>query len=239
MTEYTKEDPKTIEAMFDKIAPQYDKANSLMSMNLHKKWNAKLTQTALEKETKSYLDLCTGTGEIAFNLMKDNHRDCEAFLLDFSDNMLQCAKSKAATLGFTRHRIHYLHADAQTIPLPSESIDTVTIAYGIRNVQNTEKCVKEVYRVLRKGGLFAILELTQPKNHLMKLGHKFYMKALLPVVGKFIAYDKQAYCYLRNSIQEFLIPEELEKILKNNGFLETKIDPINCGIATILTGRKR
>lgn len=239
MTEYTKNNPKTIESLFNKIAPQYDRANSLMSLNLHKKWNTALSKIILSNgEPDQYLDLCSGTGEIAFTTLKRIQSECEAFLLDFSDKMLSCAKEKSNRMVSHNHRIHYLHADAQEIPLPSESIDAVTIAYGIRNVKDPARCIQEVHRVLRKGGTFAILELTQPKNPLMKIGHKIYMKMFLPVVGKFIASDKEAYQYLCNSIQSFLLPQDLEEILIDKGFQESKIKPMNGGIATIITGKK-
>lgn len=239
MTEYTKDNPDTIESLFSKIAPQYDRANSLMSLNLHKKWNKTLSREILSHgEPGHYLDLCSGTGEIAFTTLRSIKEPCEAFLLDFSDKMLGCAKQKSDKKELRKHRIHYLHADAQEIPLPSSSIDAVTIAYGIRNVHDPVRCIQEVYRVLKSGGTFAVLELTQPDNPVMKLGHKLYMKTFLPVVGKFVASDKQAYQYLCHSIQEFLKPKDLERILLENGFEETAIKPLSGGIATIITGKK-
>lgn len=239
MTKYNKQNPDTIESMFDKIAGQYDVANGLMSLNMHKYWNSQLSKSILNVEDpKSYLDLCAGTGEIAFDLLKKMSFGCEAFLLDFSNEMLSCAKNKADKLPFSQHRIHYIHADAQQIPLPTDSIDAVTLAYGIRNVKNPQKCIGEVRRVLRKGGVFAILELTQPKNGLMKVGHKFYMKTFLPLIGKFIASEPEAYQYLCNSIQEFMLPEELESLLKQAGFQQTSIKSLSCGIATIVQGQK-
>lgn len=239
MNPYTKKDPKTIENMFDNIAPQYDFANSLMSLNLHKGWNEKLAKTVLaDGSPKRYLDICCGTGEIAFNLLKHVDYECEAFLLDFSEKMLDCAKAKAGTLPQKQHQMHYLRADAQQIPLPSDSIDAATIAYGIRNVQNPEKCIREVYRVLRKGASFAILELTQPNNQVLKFGHKLYMKAFLPMIGKYVTADRDAYQYLCGSIQEFLKPSDLENLLKKIGYQNTRIQPLTLGVATIIKGQK-
>lgn len=241
MSEYQKDCPKTIESMFDNIAIQYDRVNSLMSMNMHKRWNAALIKSVSEKVSlKSYLDLCSGTGEIGFGLMKQLQLPCEAFLLDFSENMLSVARRKSDAINLAKgSRIHFLKADAQEIPLPSESIDGVTIAYGIRNVKDPKKCIQEVCRVLRKGGAFSILELTRPKNPLLKSGHRMYMRTLLPVIGKFAASDSQAYRYLCQSVQDFPQPEVLENHLKEAGFEQTRVSPLTLGIATLISGYKR
>lgn len=234
MKQYDKQQPDTIASMFDHIAAQYDLANSLISMNLHKYWNRKLIQRVLrESPPLRYLDLCSGTGEIAFGLLSHLPAPCEAYLLDFSANMLSCAKEKALKPAFERHAIHYLHADAQQIPLPDSSVDAVTIAYGIRNVKHPTQCLAEIFRVLRRGGQCAILELTQPSHRALRWGHAIYMKTFLPLIGKWVASDPQAYSYLCNSIQHFLSPEELERLLKEAGFRGTEIQRLSGGIATI------
>lgn len=239
MTDYSKEDPQTIKCLFNKIAPQYDRANALMSFNLHKKWNRTLSQMILSKgDPSKYLDLCSGTGEIAFTTLKDMKLPSEAFLLDFSDKMLDCAKNKELTIDPNKHRIHYLHADAQAIPLPENSIDAITIAYGIRNVQNPARCIEEAHRVLKNGGIFAILELTRPTHSIMKMGHKIYTKFLLPIIGRYVASDAQAYNYLQRSIQSFIQPMVLENLLKHAGFKQTLVRPLSGGIATIISGHK-
>lgn len=221
MTDYVKEDPESIQKMFDSIAHQYDRANALMSLNLHKRWNRKLIKTVTETGFPDhYLDLCCGTGEISLDLLQQCKERCEAFLLDFSQEMLECAKNKSEESKFSHHRMHFVNADAQKIPLPSESIDTVTVAYGIRNVHEPMQCAREVHRVLRSGGKFGILELTKPTNSLMKVGHKLYLKALLPLIGNYVTSNKEAYQYLSRSIQSFIAPDELENILQNAGFTE-------------------
>lgn len=239
MTKYSKEKPQTIESLFDKIAPQYDLANSLMSFNLHKKWNNALASFVLAaKEPSDYLDLCSGTGDIAFNTLKRVKKKCEAFLLDFSERMLEIAKLKEMELQFPDHSLHYLKADAQMIPLPSNSMDAITMAYGIRNIQNPSLSIQEAHRVLRSEGTFALLELTRPTNFFMKLGHKLYTKSLLPLIGKYTTSDKEAYNYLQTSIQSFIHPKDLEKLFQDAGFQNTAIHSLNGGIATIITGRK-
>ncbi|MFQ5729589.1 MAG: bifunctional demethylmenaquinone methyltransferase/2-methoxy-6-polyprenyl-1,4-benzoquinol methylase UbiE [Waddliaceae bacterium] len=239
MADYNPKDPHSIKKMFGSIANQYDRANKFMSLNMHKRWNRKLVGSVVrDSYPKKYLDLCCGTGDIAYSLLHQIPHPCEAFLLDFCPEMLTCAKNKTELYDFGDHRIHFINDDAQKIPLPSESIDCVTIAYGIRNVQDPLQCVKEVFRVLRTGGCFGILELTRPDNPLVNLGHKIYLKTMLPIVGKWFTTNQEAYHYLRQSIQTFIPATNLESILIDAGFRKVSRRPLSGGIATILIGKK-
>ncbi|ADI38392.1 bifunctional demethylmenaquinone methyltransferase/2-methoxy-6-polyprenyl-1,4-benzoquinol methylase UbiE [Waddlia chondrophila] len=234
---YQKNQPESIQKMFGSIAEQYDKTNALLSFNLHRYWNRKLIQTVqnAHPQVDQYLDLCCGTGEIAYAFLKKSRNRIEAFLLDFCEEMLKCARSKQQN---SRDRIHFIQGDAQEIPLPSKSVDAVTIAYGIRNVKDPQKCVNDVFRVLRPGGVFAILELTQPTSPLMSFGHRMYLRAVLPIIGKLTASNKEAYEYLSNSIQAFIPPEDLQKLLIETGFEKTRKLSLTGGIATIVSGIK-
>lgn len=236
---YQKQQPETIQKMFGSIAKQYDRTNAIQSFYLHLYWNAELVKSVSQNsQCRRYLDLCCGTGEIAYTFLKRSKHPTEAFLLDFCQEMLDLAKSKKNSKNVSSHQIQFIQGDAQAIPLPSESIDTVTIAYGIRNVQDPQKCISDVYRVLRPGGKFAILELTQPSHPVLKLGHKIYLRTLLPIIGKFTAANQQAYEYLSNSILEFIPSETLEGMLEHAGFTETKRRHLTGGIATIVSGSK-
>ncbi len=233
MSTYQKEKPKTIKAMFNDIAQQYDINNRLISFNMCKRWNRQLAQQVTKscKEAYVLLDLCAGTGEVAFQCLKQAPNPGRAYLLDFSPEMLKLAKKKAAILPLQEHQIEYLEADAQKIPLRAHSIDCATIAYGIRNVKDPAKCFQEVFRVLKPGGNFAILELTRPKNRFLKFGHQLYMRIVMPLFGK-------AYQYLCNSVDTFISPKEMEALLKTNGFNKIKSTPLAGGIATIITAHK-
>lgn len=238
--QYTKEKPETIQAMFGSIAKSYDRTNGVLSMQLHKRWNAELIKRVMEpSHPKAILDLCCGTGEIAFTYLRKTSKPCRAYLLDFCKEMLDCARMKAKKLALdSHHNISYLHADAQIIPLADNSVDCVTIAYGIRNVKDPANCMREVLRVLRPGGTFGILELTQPTNPLLRFGHTLYLRTLLPILGWLFSSNKGAYNYLRRSIQAFIKPIKLEKTLLQTGFRHTAIIPLWGGIATILIAKK-
>lgn len=238
MDKYQKERPETIRAMFDTIAKQYDRANSILSFNLHKSWNSRLTSSVLQNNSCTLLDLCSGTGEIAFNYLKKTEHPCRIYLMDFSPEMLECAKKKAKKLKLESHTLSYLVGDVQQIPLLEGEIDCATIAYGIRNVQNPKKCFEEVLRVLKPGGHFAILELTQPENPLLKFGHQIYLKGVLPLLGKWFTSDGDAYRYLCNSIQQFIKPKELKTLLTEVGFHDVKSIPLLGGVATLFKAKK-
>ncbi len=236
---YNKQDPETIQTLFGNIASQYDRTNSVLSFKLHKYWNNELVKAISEEESpRTLLDLCCGTGEIALTYLKKTPVRCQAYLLDFCEEMLQCAKAKAEDQLLHHHTLTYLRADAQNIPLAKESVKACTIAYGIRNVKEPKKCIEEVFRVLEPGGRFAILELTQPKNNLLRFGHSCYLRFVLPQIGRLLTRNKEAYQYLCQSIQNFVDPQVLEEQLKEAGFVETYRKPLNGGIATIIFGRK-
>lgn len=237
---YRKNQPETIRALFDSIAKSYDRTNTILSFGMHKGWNRALVTGALATvKPKAFLDLCSGTGEIAFTYLKEKDpvEPCQAYLLDFSGEMLQVAKEKAKQLPNTC-KLSYIQADAQAIPLLNDTVDSVTIAYGIRNVKDPKKCMEEVYRVLRPGGIFGILELTQPENRILRFGHTLYLRTAVPIVGSCLASNQAAYKYLCSSIQNFAQPKGLKKFLREVGFEEVTINPLTGGIATILFAKK-
>jgi len=237
---YSKQDPKTICSLFDSIADNYDKTNGILSLQLHKKWNSSLIQSVLvPNQPKIFLDLCCGTGAIAYEyLQMPQTRPTVTYMLDFSPNMLKLGQARLNAKELSKHDIHFIQADAELIPLMNESIDCVTVAYGIRNIKNPANCIREVYRVLRPGGVFGILELTEPKNRVLRLGHSFYLRTVLPILGKLCTSNKEAYSYLCTSIPDFIPPEKLRSLLEETGFQKVTVQPLFGGIATILKGTK-
>ena len=236
---YNKNDPATIQSMFNSIAKRYDFTNSVLSLQMHKSWNrALVAAVGGTSKADSLLDLCCGTGDIALAYLQVAKAPCKVFLIDFSTDMLACAKEKSKQLGASGHRLEFIEADVQELPLPDAIADCATIAYGIRNVKDPIKCFHEVFRTLKPGGRFGILELTQPTNPVMRLGHSLYLRTILPLLGKWLTANQAAYDYLRASIHTFITPAHLEKLLKEAGFINTYRKPLAGGIATILFGQK-
>jgi demethylmenaquinone methyltransferase/2-methoxy-6-polyprenyl-1,4-benzoquinol methylase len=151
--------------------------------------------------------------------------------------MLECAKEKGNKVDLM-HTLQYIQADVQRLPFLNQSIDCATMAYGIRNVHHPLKCLQEVFRVLKPGGCFGLLELTRPRNRLLKMGHQLYLKIFLPLLGKFLTANEDAYHYLQQSIHTFIPPGELEDLIKIAGFTKTGRYSLAGGVATIITGYK-
>ncbi|MCE2982078.1 MAG: bifunctional demethylmenaquinone methyltransferase/2-methoxy-6-polyprenyl-1,4-benzoquinol methylase UbiE [Parachlamydia sp.] len=236
---YSKSHPETIQSMFDSIAHNYDRTNAVLSFYLHRLWNKKLIKCLqLPPGSHTFVDLCAGTGDIAFGYLKQCSSPCNAILVDFSSEMLNFARQKEAALKTHSHQIEYVQADVQSLPFDPQSVDCASMAYGIRNVKNPPQCFQEVYRVLKPGGCFGILELTRPHNRILKMGHRLYLRLFLPVLGKWLTSNKNAYGYLQQSIHHFIPPEELENQLAASGFSELRRIPLAGGIATLFIGRK-
>jgi demethylmenaquinone methyltransferase/2-methoxy-6-polyprenyl-1,4-benzoquinol methylase len=243
MVSYNKEEPETIQAMFNSIAKSYDRTNGLMSFQLHRYWNKELVNATLHNWEKiapcRFVDLCCGTGDIAKVWLKHARTPQNCFLIDFCGEMLACAKSKISDCGLDAgHVITYLQSDVQMLPLPSESIDCMTMAYGIRNVKNPDASFNEAYRTLDKGGRLGILELTEPNGWLLKRLHHLYLKTALPLIGKLTTSNKPAYEYLSKSIGAFTKPQELAVQLHQCGFSNVEIVPLTGGIATLIIATK-
>lgn len=235
MRPYDKNDPCSIQKMFGTIAKRYDRTNAILSLQMHRYWNRQLIkETLTNKPPCTYLDLCCGTGEISLKYLQATPVPCEAYLLDFCPEMLFYAQERAEKNHSYPHKITYLQADAQEIPLPNESMDSITMAYGIRNIPNPKKCFHEIHRILKSRGRFGLLELTEPQNGFLKAGHSLYLKSVLPIIGKLVTSNREAYQYLCNSIKNFVKPHELEKMLIDVGFKTATVKPLMGGIATLI-----
>ncbi len=237
MTSYNKHNPESIQSLFNTIAEDYDRTNTALSFSLDRSWNRELVKKVLiPDKSHQFLDLCSGTGNVAFEYLKRSKSPCQAYLIDFSSEMLACAKRKIESHPLDKHHIKFIQADVQRLPITEESIDCATLAYGIRNVDQPLDCIKEVFRVLKPGGQFAILELTRPNNSLLRIGHQLYLKTLLPVIGKWLTSNEEAYQYLQNSIRTFIPPEQLCQMLTITGFSSVRSQSLMGGIATIISG---
>lgn len=231
-------DPQKIRNMFSKIADKYDFTNGVLSFQMHKWWNQKLVNAIAKTEVNTLLDLCAGTGEIAFRWLNQQKEKKTAILLDFCPEMLAIAQQKAEPYINKGHTVRFLQADAAEIPLPAQSIEAVSVAYGIRNVANLKGCFNEVFRVLKPKGVFFILELTEPRNRVLRSLHRFYLNRALPRLGGFVTNEKDIYQYLSTSIQEFIEPVNIQEMLYESGFVEVKIHRFLGGIATLLIASK-
>lgn len=225
-----------IQKMFDQISDKYDFLNAFLSFGVHKYWRKEMLQLAKKLTPNIVLDIATGTGDLAILLSK-KIPNLKIWGLDLSKNMLQLAKKKAAKL-VLENKLQFLQGDCEKIPFEAKKFDLITIAFGIRNFENIEDSLREIYRVLKSKGTLIILEFSQPKSPLIRFIYKIYSKYILSNLGKWISKDKSAYNYLYKSAEVFPYGEKMEEILKKAQFLNPKTYPLSFGIVSIYIAKK-
>ncbi len=221
--------------MFDKISGNYDGLNRVISFGIDIKWRKKVVALVSEKKPKNILDIATGTGDLAINLVETGA--IEIIGLDISEGMLDVGRKKITTKNLDK-KIQMVQADSEALPFENDSFDAITVAFGVRNFENLEKGLSEIYRVLKPSGIFVILETSVPTKFPYKQGYKFYSTTLLPVIGKLFSKDKAAYSYLSESASVFPYGAKFNNILSKTGFIDIEDKPQTFGVATIYTASK-
>ena len=239
MKPYNEEQSKKeqVEEMFDNIAPTYDRLNHIMSLNIDKIWRRRVMRIVRRHKARKIMDVATGTGDLAIAMAKRVDRT-QILGIDLSEEMLAVARKKIQKQGL-EERIMLEKGDAENLAMvSSESLDAATVAFGVRNFENIERGLSEIYRTLRVGGLLVVLEFSMPKNRLIRWVYSQYAHRLLPRIGGIISKDKRAYTYLPDSVEEFPAPERFAEILKGVGFKSVKLRSQSCGIAYIYIATK-
>ncbi|MBA3648199.1 MAG: bifunctional demethylmenaquinone methyltransferase/2-methoxy-6-polyprenyl-1,4-benzoquinol methylase UbiE [Chitinophagales bacterium] len=226
---------KQVEMMFDRIAFRYDLMNRLLSFNIDVLWRKKMVLQIKKINPSKILDVATGTADVAIYLSKINPE--EIIGIDISNEMLDLGRKKIKSHKLERV-ISLLQADCEMLPFADNSFDAVTVAFGVRNFENLNTGLKEIFRVLKAGGLVCILEFSKPKYFPFKQVFKIYFEKVCPTLGKWITKDRSAYEYLYRSVNEFPDGRHFLNILEKNGFTQTKCIPLTLGISSIYTGKK-
>jgi demethylmenaquinone methyltransferase/2-methoxy-6-polyprenyl-1,4-benzoquinol methylase len=228
-----------IRRMFGQVAPRYDLLNHLLSLNIDKYWRWRTTRLVPPIGKAPILDLCTGTGDLALAYDRAAAGKASIIGADFCHEMLVRAREKTLRRGAAQ-RIRYLEADAQQLPLPSDYFQIATVAFGLRNVTNTDIGLAELVRVVQPGGRVAILEFSQPRHWLFGRLYRFYFTHILPRVGQAISRSADnAYRYLPASVQEFPDGDALAERMRAHGLCDVHFHPFTFGIATLYVGTKR
>ena len=227
---------KQVEQMFDTISENYDGLNRVISLGSNVKWRKKVIKMVAETRPKTILDIATGTGDLAIQFAENTSAE-KIVGLDLSEGMLSVARKKVSGKNISE-KIEFVQADSEALPFDDNTFDAITVSFGIRNFENLEKGLSEIYRVLKKGGIFVILETSVPSKFPFKQGYYFYSKNVLPLVGKLFSKDKVAYKYLSESASVFPHGEVLNNILRKIGFNEVKNKPQTFGVATIYNATK-
>ncbi len=223
--------------MFDRIAPRYDALNRILSLRSDVAWRKRLAALLPPGDRLRMLDLATGTGDQIFQLFGAAPNVREAVGLDLSEGMLDVGRKKAKARGL-EHRVQLLVGDAMTIPFPDHSFDLVTMSFGIRNVLDVLRTLKEINRVLKPGGRALILEFSTPQSRCFRRLYFFYLRHVLPKIGGWISGDPGAYRYLNVTIEGFPSGDAFCRIMSEAGFLRVAHYPLSFGIAAIYEGDK-
>ena len=227
-----------IRRMFGHIAPSYDFLNHLLSLNIDRWWRRTTTRLVPPAGSAPILDLCTGTGDLALAYDRAAQGRVPIVGADFCPEMLRLAEVKASRAGASV-RIRFLEADAQHLPFPNDEFQITTVAFGLRNVTDTDQGLAEMVRVTRPGGKVAILEFSQPRGWLFGRLYRCYFRNVLPLIGQVISRSQDnAYRYLPASVLEFPDGEALAERLRRHGLVDVHFHPLTFGIATLYVGTK-
>ena len=225
-----------VEAMFNNIAPSYDKLNHRLSWNIDRGWRRKAIRQLEPFKPQAMLDIATGTGDFAIMAAQMLHPQ-RLVGADISEGMMAVGAEKVKRLGL-QDIISFAKEDCLELSYQDGTFDAVTAAFGIRNFADLDRGLKEMCRVLKQGGHLSIVELTTPVSFPMKQLFKIYSHTVLPVYGRLISKDKSAYSYLTKTIEAFPQGERMMDILKKTGFKDASFQRLTFGICTLYTATK-
>lgn len=235
-----------VRTMFSRIAPRYDFLNRLLSFSQDRHWRwrtARSFSSILRRTDSRALDLCCGTGDLAFafervRLRAIRDKTAHRFPIvgsDFAEPMLERAREKLLEMG---NGVTFVAADALKLPFPDESFDLVASAFGFRNLANYEQGLREMARVLKKGGTAGILEFSMPRRGVMAALYRLYFKQVLPIIGGMISGTSEPYSYLPDSVSKFPSPLELSQLMEKCGLKRVHVTSWNFHSVVLHTARR-
>jgi len=222
--------------MFSQIAGKYDLMNHVLSLNIDKYWRSATVKRTPISGTEPILDLCTGTGDLAFEFRK-RHPNVPIIGADFCNEMLDVARQKQSRRSV--EGINFVEASAMELPFETEQFQAVSVAFGIRNVEDTDQGLSEIVRVCKPDGRVAILEFSKPAVWPLSSIYQFYFRHVLPRVGQMFAKnDRSAYEYLPSSVSQFPSGQDFADRMIAAGLKDIKMFPMTLGVATLYLGVK-
>jgi demethylmenaquinone methyltransferase/2-methoxy-6-polyprenyl-1,4-benzoquinol methylase len=219
--------------MFDRVAGRYDALNSVMTAGLHHRWRQRAAERAALGPGDSALDVCCGTGDLALELAGRVAPGGSVVGCDFSEPMLDLAREKAAERGAAGVRFEW--ADALELPYDGERFDAVSVGFGVRNLADLDRGLREMGRVLKPGGRLVILEITQPTRPPLSTFYSLWFDRLVPLLGSFSG-EPEAYSYLPESVRSFPSPRGLAEKMDRAGFERIRYTVLAGGIIAIHSG---
>lgn len=224
-----------VATMFDNISGKYDFLNHFLSLGIDIAWRKKAIRQLKADNPKTILDIATGTGDFAIEALSLNPD--KVIGVDISAGMLKVGREKLKKKNL-QDKIELLLGDSEGLVFDDNKFDAVIVSFGVRNFENLEKGLADMYRVLKPGGKTVILEFSKPKAFPFKQLYHFYFKWILPKIGNIISKDQAAYTYLPESVQEFPDGQDFLLILEKIGFKDIQCKPQTLGISSIYIGKK-
>lgn len=231
---YTKEASFEI---FNKISKRYDLTNRILSFGLDLYWRWNLSRKISKAPNLRLLDLATGTGDQLFSILSKRSNISDALGMDLSKEMVKIAMDKRLKKELS-HRCRFQIADASNLPLDNASVDAITLSFGIRNMPNPSQVLQEAYRVLETAGSIYILEFSLPNRPWIQSIYLFYLRNILPKIGRLLTRDLNAYLYLNQTIESFPRGKDFEALMEEAHFSNIRHYPLSFGIATLYVGSK-
>lgn len=222
--------------MFDHIAPKYDFLNQVLSFGIHKGWRRRTIKKLRALKPRVIMDVATGTGDLAIEAVRQLSPE-KIVGVDISEGMMKLGREKVKALKLDQV-ISFENGDSENLRFAENTFDAITVGFGVRNFAHLEKGIEGMYRVLKPGGMLAVLEFSKPHKFPMKQMTAFYYRFILPLIGRLFSKDKRAYTYLPESIQAFPEGEKFLAMMKKSGFSDVSWQPLTFGIASIYVGRK-
>jgi demethylmenaquinone methyltransferase / 2-methoxy-6-polyprenyl-1,4-benzoquinol methylase len=229
--------PGRISAMFDAIAPRYDLLNHVLSAGIDRRWRARAIRSLHLTGRERVLDVCTGTADLAIAARTATPGAARVVGVDFAGGMLDIGRDKVTRAGLAGE-VTLVRGDATRIPAADASVDAVTVAFGIRNVEDVPAACREMCRVLRRGGRLAILEFAIPTTPVVRTAYLTYFRHILPAVGRLVSRHSAAYGYLPDSVGTFATPAQLIDTLRSSGFVDVSAVRMTFGIVFLYIARR-
>jgi demethylmenaquinone methyltransferase / 2-methoxy-6-polyprenyl-1,4-benzoquinol methylase len=223
--------------VFEKIYSNYDKMNSVISFQQHKAWRKDTMKRMNVQAGSAALDVCCGTADWTIALAEKVGVKGKVVGLDFSQNMLKIGQQKVS--GMKLNQVSLIHGNAMELPFEDNSFDYVTIGFGLRNVPDYKQVLKEMYRVLKPGGIAVCLETSQPTLFGFKQMYLLYFKYIMPLFGKLFAKSYKEYSWLQESARDFPGMKELAGLFQEAGFVDIEVKPYTAGVAAMHLGHKK
>ena len=233
----TNEKEKLVRGVFDSVAGRYDLMNDLMSAGIHRLWKRFTIELSAVRPGQTVLDIAGGTGDLSARFSKLVGTDGKVILADINASMLQVGRDKLLDAGAFGN-LHMVQCDAQYLPFPDNSVDCITIAFGLRNVTDKALALRSMERILKPGGRLLILEFSKPTNPLLEKIYDTYSFRILPMMGRLVANDEESYRYLAESIRKHPDQETLMAMMEDAGFVDCQYHNMTGGIVAVHRGIK-